>query len=237
MVVLGLVGGLAGVVTTLAGAGGGMMLVLGLGAWWGSPGRALAVATPALLVGNLHRAVLYRRELRRDLAIPWVLGSAAGSVVGGWLAVRLPPAVLQGAMVAATLAAVATHVRPALRIAPGPRWLGPGGLVVGLASTAGGAGLLANPLLQASGLQGGAHLAVLSAGGVAMHVGRLVGMGVSGGLTLDTAPLAAVLAATIPVGNLAGRALRARMTEERSGRLEIASLVTLVGLSLAGVLA
>ncbi|MCB9688208.1 MAG: TSUP family transporter [Alphaproteobacteria bacterium] len=236
MVALALFGGLAGLLTTVAGAGGGMMLVLGLGAWWGDPVRALAVATPALLVGNLHRAVLYRRELPRHLVGPWVAGAMAGALAGGLLAVRLPPVVLQAAMVGAALAAVVTHLRRTTVVRARAGWLGPAGLAVGLASTAGGAGLLANPVLQAAGLRGGAYLAALSAGGVAMHVGRLIGMGAGGGLSLDVVPMASVLAVTIPLGNLLGRRVRGWLSEERTARVEVASMVALVSLSLAGLL-
>ena len=69
LVMLGL---MAGLVTTLAGMGGGMLLTLALAAWWGDPLRAIVVATPALLVGNAHRLLLFRQHVQWRLALPFV---------------------------------------------------------------------------------------------------------------------------------------------------------------------
>ena len=49
-----LLGVLAGALTTVAGLGGGMLLIYALAAL-GDPHVALAATAPALLVGNLHR--------------------------------------------------------------------------------------------------------------------------------------------------------------------------------------
>lgn len=56
LVPLGLI---AGALTTLAGLGGGLMLVGTLSLLY-DPRLALAITAPALLVGNLHRATMYR---------------------------------------------------------------------------------------------------------------------------------------------------------------------------------
>ena len=53
--VIALLGILAGILTTLAGLGGGMLLVLAL-SLTSSPVTELAATAPALSLGNLHRA-------------------------------------------------------------------------------------------------------------------------------------------------------------------------------------
>ena len=59
IVVLGL---LAGVLTTVSGMGGGLLVVFVL-SWALGPKAALVVSTAALLVGNVHRAWLYRASV------------------------------------------------------------------------------------------------------------------------------------------------------------------------------
>jgi uncharacterized membrane protein YfcA len=229
---LGLV---AGLLTTLAGLGGGMMLILVLAAWWGDPVRALAVSTPALLVGNVHRALLYRRDLPVPLAPRFALSALAGALVGGVLALTLPPWLIQVSMVVSAGAAVVRHfvgwnVGLPLRAVPYV------GAAVGLASTTGGAGLLSGPLLQAAGLTGGAYLATLSLGALSMHVGRLAALGAGGVMAASVWRDAAVLMVCIPLGNQLGSFVRGRVGEGRLAGLEVATSATLVALAVGGLL-
>lgn len=226
----------AGTVTTLAGLGGGLMLLLALTAWWGDPVRALAVATPALLVGNAHRAWLFRRDIPAGLATRFTAAVLVGAVAGGALVLTLPPLAIRLAMVAMTALAVVQHLSGrAPRL--GGRWLVPGGAFVGIASTAGGQGLLAGPMLQAAGLVGGAYLGTFSLSGVASHVGRMLALGAGGAMAADVWRDAAVLAVGIPLGNALGRRLRSRADPRTLGRVEIATTASLVLLSVSGLLA
>jgi uncharacterized membrane protein YfcA len=114
--------------------------------------------------------------------------------------------------------------------------LAPGGAVVGLLTgAAGGAGVLAGPILLASGLSGRAYIATTSTIASAMHLARLVGYGYGGAITSAVVARAAVLAAAIMFGNWLGRWLR-RYTERAPPNLiETATLVVCVVLSVAGV--
>jgi uncharacterized membrane protein YfcA len=232
LVPLGLV---AGLLTTLAGLGGGMMLILVLSAWWGDPVRALAVSTPALLVGNVHRAFLYRRDLPLPLAYRFAGSALAGALVGGALALTLPPWLVQASMVVSAGAAVARQF-VGLPIAMPTRALPVAGAAVGLASTTGGAGLLAGPILQAAGLTAGAYLATLSLAALSMHVGRLVALGAGGAMDATVWRDAAVLMVCIPLGNQLGSLVRGRVGEGRLAGLEIATSATLVALAVGGLL-
>ena len=89
----------AGALTTLAGQGGGLFLLLILAVLVG-PKAALAITAPALLLGNLHRAVLFRKAIDRGVAARMMLGAVPGAFAGGLLAGALPEWTLQVMLVA-----------------------------------------------------------------------------------------------------------------------------------------
>ncbi len=233
MVVLPL-GLLAGALTTVAGLGGGMMLVLALSLLWG-PQTALAVTAPALLVGNLHRLLLFRASVDRAIAWRFAAGAVPAAFAGGLAVVALPPVVLHVLLVGVASFAVVRELG----------WLGwrppanavvPAGAVAGLVTaTTGGGGLLVAPMLLATGLRGEAFVATGAAVAIAMHVGRIAAYG-AGGL-VDTATLgySALLAAAIFAGNLLGRRARAHLTERTTMRITWGTLAVAMVLALAGL--
>jgi uncharacterized protein len=234
MALLALLGVTAGALTTISGFGGGLMLVLVL-AFFQGPLAALVISTPALFVGNLHRLSLYRREVAWRTAVPLLAGVVPGSIVGALLAVRVPPAVMNGLMVAITAVALFRAVRKGQWTIP-TRWLTPLGAGVGLlAATAGGAGLLVGPLLLSAGLSGAPYLATMSLTAVAMHGARMTGYTAGGLLTTEVLTGAAILAAALIAGNLLGDAARRRMSEPALRFAEYLAPVACTALALAGV--
>lgn len=223
----------AGALTTLAGMGGGVMLVLTLSLVIG-PKAALVATAPALLFGNAHRLWLFRRDVDRRVGVPFVAGALPGSLVGGFLLPHLPTVAISWMMVGLTALGLA-KVLKLVAWTPPRTLIAPASFVVGgLSATAGGAGVLAAPVLMASGLTGAAYVATGAAGAIAMHAGRILSYGVSGLLTRETALTAGILTATILAGNLVGKHLRARLGDLVSGRIEIATLVASVGLAIVG---
>jgi uncharacterized protein len=89
VVVLLALGLAAGVLTSLAGQGGGLFLLIACSALHG-PRVALAMTAPALLLGNLHRAWIYRRTVDRPIAWRMTLGGLPGAVLGGLVAGAMP---------------------------------------------------------------------------------------------------------------------------------------------------
>lgn len=224
----------AGVLTTIAGMGGGMLLLLALSAAWG-PHRALAVTAPALLVGNLHRLWMYRRDVDWGVARAFVVGAAPGSLLGGLLAVALPARVLYGVMAGLTALAVA-RVIYGWQWRPGARVLTPAGASVGLLTgSAGGAGILAAPLLMSAGLSGVRYVATAAGCAAAMHVGRLAAYGHGGLMTREVLLTGGLLALAITAGNLLGARLRRGIDATLSRRIEIGALVASVVLVLGGI--
>lgn len=204
-------GCLAGGVTTWVGLGGGVALTLILAVWFG-PEAALAVAAPALWVGNAHRLFLFGRSLHRR-AFRWLGVSAAiGALVGGVLATALSESVLRILLMLAPALALIS----AFEVPRGVRRIVsvPFGLAAGVASaTSGGGGALMGPALLSWGLKAEAFLATSSAIALAIHSGRIIAYATGGWVTTDRLLMAAVVAMCVPIGNLGGRWLRLRTSE------------------------
>lgn len=231
---LAALGFLAGGLTTVAGMGGGVMLVLAL-SLAASPVEALALTSPALLVGNLHRLALGRRAIDRAIARPFVLGALPGSLLGGLLAVALPTLLMQALLVLTTAMALARALGW-WTFRPRAAALVPAGAAIGAAAaTTGSAGLLVGPLMHAAGLSGARFVATTAAAAVSMHLGRILAYGLGGHVHAGTLAGSAALALTILAGNAAGERLRRRLSARASLRLELGVLLVCVALALAGL--
>lgn len=234
MSVLLVLGVLAGGLTTVAGLGGGVLLILALSLLT-SPAEALAMSSPALLVGNLHRVVVGRHEVDRAIAGSLALGALPGSALGGLVAVAVPTVVLEALLVATTGLALA-RTFGYLSFRPGARALAPAGFAIGVATaTTGGGALMLAPLLLATGLTGARYVATAAGVAVAIHVGRLLGYGAGGLVTRSSLLAAVVLAVAIIAGNALGQKLRRHIDPVAATRLELGVLLVSVALALAGL--
>ncbi|MDB4934837.1 MAG: hypothetical protein JWP87_1809 [Labilithrix sp.] len=233
-VALAVLGLFAGVLTTLAGQGGGLFLLLFCSLLVG-PHAALAITAPALLLGNLHRAVLFRKAIDRKVAARMILGAVPGAFIGGLLAGALPEWILQVMLVVLTALSIARALKwLAFDV---PRWaLGPAGFVIGgLTGTAGGAGVLFAPVLLSAGLRGATFVGTISTVAVATHVGRVIAYGSNGVFTRDLVVPIVVVAVAIAAGNWAGERIRANLSDKATTRLEYGVLVMCVGVSVLGL--
>jgi uncharacterized membrane protein YfcA len=225
---------LAGILTTIAGLGGGILLQVALSLVVG-PRLALAITAPALLVGNLHRAILYRAHIDRAVARSFVIGALPGSVVGGLAAVVLPTWAMQGLMVAMAALAVSRHFGW-WRWKPSAAVMVPAAAGIGAVSaTSGGAGLLVSPLMLSAGLSGERYVSTVAVSAVAMHVGRFAAYSVGGLVSAHTLGLAAGLTVAILVGNTVGARLRTSISATLAPRIELGVLGVATALALAGV--
>jgi uncharacterized membrane protein YfcA len=228
--VLVLVGIGAGVLTTVVGLGGGALLVAGLAAVWHDPVRALAVTTPALLAGNLHRAWWYRGEVPVAAVRAFAGAAFAGAFLGGALALAVPSWLVTTALAVGgglVLLRATGHLALTVR----PAWLPAAGAGVGVLSTAGG-GLLAGPLLVAAGWSGGAYVGAVAVTAASMHLGRLLALSAGGATSMDTWRDAVALGLAIPVGNVLGAHLRGRVPTGWQQHLEVAGALAVVGAAL-----
>lgn len=230
---IALLGMLAGLLTTVAGLGGGVLLVLALSAL-SSPQDALAATAPALLVGNLHRAWLYREALDRPTARTFAEGALPGSLLGGWVVALLPGWALSTLMIVGVVLALLRSVGWIKTQIPDGA-LRPAAAGIGaLAATSGGAAGLAGGLLLARGLKGEAYVATSSIAAVSLHLGRMVAYASAGLFTAELLGQAGILAATIGLGNLLGLRLRAQLPKVITERAEVGALAVACGLAVLG---
>lgn len=231
-VVFLLFGLMAGVLTTLAGQGGGLVLLLACSTIVG-PHEALAITAPALLFGNLHRALLLRRFIDRAVASRVMLGAVPGALAGGFAAGWIPSWGLRIVLVLITGLAVAKALGWLRFTLPSGAFPVAGLGIGAMTGTSGGAGVLVAPLLLSAGLTGRTFVATTSAIAVSMHIGRVVGYAglgfFSGGLVGTTL----LVTVAIFAGNWLGG--RIPVAAKVQGFLEYGTLVVCVALSVAGL--
>ena len=234
IVTLGVLGMLAGALTTVAGLGGGLLLLISLSLVT-DPLSALAMTTPALLIGNLHRSWVFRARVQWPIVRAFALGAVPGAALGSLAAVAVPLWMVNGLMLGITLLSLARAFGK-LELTPPRGAFAPAGFVIGgLTGSAGGAAVLTAPLFLSAGLSGETYSGTIAAAAVAMHLGRIAGYGAGGLLTRDLWLFAALLSVAVVAGNGVGR--RARRWTERlpAGAIEHATLVICALLAVAGV--
>jgi uncharacterized membrane protein YfcA len=166
--------------------------------------------------------------------------------------VRLGPAVIVGALAGASLAGsfpddvsraavvAVTIVATALAIAQVPvpnhaRSLVGSGLLIGfIGAAAGGAALLAGPVLQALGLRGARYVATATAVAAVFNVARGAGYAISGMYASTSVVAIAVLSGATVIGNVAGVAIRDAIGDRGSRVVELAAPIVALALAIAG---
>ncbi len=224
----------AGMLTTVSGFGGGLLLLLAVTALEGAR-AALAATAVALLFANAHRIWMYRAEIRAQVTLPLLAGLVPGSLVGALLAATIPEWLVHAAMIAVVGLSLA-RAYTGWEWKPRRRVLALSGLVIGvLAGSAGGAGFLVGPVVLAAGVVGRRYLATTAVSAVAMHVARIIGYGAGGLMTTDVLQMAAVLAPALVIGNLLGNHVRDWIPDAWQRRVELGAPVVCVALALAGL--
>jgi uncharacterized protein len=225
---------LAGVLTTIAGQGGGLLLLLACATLIG-PREALAITAPALLLGNLHRAFVLRAHIDRAVAVRIIAGAIPGALIGGLLVGVTPAWALRILLVAMTAVAVAKALG-LVRFHVPQKALVPAGIVLGaMTGTSGGAGVLFAPVLLSTGLSGMTFVATSSAVAFATHVGRVVGYAGLGLFERRLLGPTAAVAVAIFAGNAIGSRLHGWLGRRRATLIEYVTLVVCVVLSVAGL--
>lgn len=226
---------LAGSITTVAGMGGGVMLLAALSLLF-DPHTALAWTAPALLLGNAHRAWLYRTSVHWPTVGAVSLGTVPAALAGGFLAVALPPTAVALAIVTIGLLGLARALGW-LSWRPTVAQTVPLGAVGGLLTAAGGggAGVIVGPVLLARGLIGLPYVATMAWTAVFLHASRLLAYGLGGLAGGDELLAGLLLAGTITAGNLLGDRLRRRLGEGLQGRVQVGALGLSVLVAVVGV--
>jgi uncharacterized membrane protein YfcA len=227
---------LAGVLTTVAGMGGGTLLVLFLVLTSHSPVEALAATSVGLLAGNAHRLWLFRRHLNRTVAVPFTLGALPAAAVMSLVAVSLPDTFLRGGIAVVALVGVASAAF-GLRVKPrAGTAITTGALVGSVIATTGGGGIIDGPFFLTSGLTGPVYIATGAAGAIAAHIGRLAGYGSGGVLGREVWLWGVAFAVAIPLGNLIGKRLREHIPKHVNRPIELLTAAGLATLAIASAL-
>ncbi len=227
---------LAGILTTVAGMGGGTLLVLFLVLTSHSPVEALAATSVGLLVGNTHRLWLFREHLNREVAGPFTLGALPAAAVMSLVAVSLPDTVLRLGIAAVALVGVASAAFGLRLKRRAGTAITTGALVGSVSATTGGGGIIAGPFFLTSGLTGPAYIATGASGAIAVHIGRLAGYGSGGILDRDVWLWGVAFAVAIPLGNLVGKWLRERIPKRANRPIELGTAAGLAALAIASAL-
>lgn len=232
IVIAGLLSGLA---TTVAGMGGGLMLLIALTVLLDDPVTALVVSSPALLLGNVHRLWMYRSHVDRPIALGFVSGAMPAAFVAGLLVVSVPEAALRWLLFGVALVA-ATRGLGLWSFRPKPAWGPPLGVLAGgLHSTAGGAGVVLAPYLMARELVGPAYVGTMAATAVGLHLARLAAYGAGGLVDGGSVGTGLLLAGCIMVGNAVGARVSLLLSEASQRRVQVGALLATAGLAVVGV--
>lgn len=235
MTILILMSVFAGALTTVTGAGGGMLLLLVLSALW-EPARALAVTAPALLLGNAHRALTLRKLADYEAAKAFALGAFPAGLMGGLLAGIIPGAVVHWLLVLLTVASLVRallHLR--IRV-PAAALFGSGAGIGLLTGATGGAGMLVSPLLLSRGLVAERYIATGAFCGMVLHVSRICGYGAVGMFSHAVWLDATIAAVALLCGNWLGLRLRPVAARVPAGFLEHGVLLASVLIGTLGAL-
>lgn len=225
----------AGGITTIAGLGGGMLLLAALSVLF-DPHTALAWTAPALLLGNAHRAWLYRRAVDWRTVGVLAAGIVPASLAGGLVVAALPPAIVAGTILTVALLGLANSAGW-LRWRPSLAATVPLGALAGFITAAGGggAGVIVGPILLARELTALPYVATMAWLAVALHGSRLLAYGAAG--VADRTDLAAglALALLITLGNLLGDRLRRTIGAHRQRQAQVGALGLCVVMATAGL--
>lgn len=225
---------ITGILTTVTGQGGSLFLLLAL-SFRMSPHAALALSAPALLLGNVHRAIAFRADINWATAKRFSVGALPGSVVGGLLATAVPESLLRALFVVATMLALGKALGW-IQFSITPRWHTGAGVSVGfLTGTSGGAAVLIAPVMLAAGLSGRTFIATQSLIALAIHLGRTLAYGTGGmfhGLSL--LGLVAVTGALF-AGNMVAERIRRQISTRMMSIAEYGTMVTCSALAVFGV--
>ncbi len=226
----------AGVVTSAAGFGGGLVVTLGLSLFLG-PVLALAIGAPSLTLGHAHRVLKMRGQWDAEAARALCLGAVPGAVLGAMTLVALPPNAVWWILLTATLLGVAEFSGKIPRTL-GRRMLGPGGFGVGfLAAAAGVGGLLLPAIMLGAGLSGAEFVATAAIASVCVSAVRIAMYGVSGIIDQQTLLLSAGCGVGILLGNATGLRILRVMTAKRQRIIAGLVLALCVAASAYGTLA
>lgn len=205
LVVVAVVAFLAALLSSVAGFGGGVVLLPVFVAILGTR-QAVAVLTVTQIVSNVSRVWFNRAEIRRGLVGLFAIGAVPAAVAGALVLTRAPVSALTRVVGVFLLVLVVwRRLRPS-GVRVGDRAFVAVGVASGFGSAlVGSVGPLVAPFFLARGLAGAAYIGTEAASAVVMHATKLVVFGAVAVLTVRTALLGLALAPATIAGAWLGR--------------------------------
>lgn len=202
----------ASLVASVAGTGGGVILLPVLVAAYGVR-DAVPLYAVVLLVGNLSRVGLNWRLIDRKVVGYFLLGALPAAVLGSWLFTRLPDAGLLRLLGAFLIGSVIwrywrRHQRPGF---PASRFALVGALFSVISGVVGSAGPFLAPFYLSYGLVKGAFIGTEALGTAAMHVAKIVTYQSLGAINPGIWPRGLLLAPVMILGALLGKRVMDRL--------------------------
>lgn len=166
---------LAAIVASVAGTGGGVILLPVLVSAFGVR-EAIPLYAVVLFAGNLSRVWMNRREIDFKVVGWFVLGAVPAAVAGSWLFTRVPDVGLMRVLGAFLIGSVMWryHRRRTKPEFPASRFLGIGALFAVISGIVGNAGPFLAPFYLSYGLAKGAFIGTEALGTAAIHVSKLL---------------------------------------------------------------
>lgn len=208
---------IAGFVTTAFGAGGGLLMVIGLSFFFDVP-TVLAVTAPALLVGNLARAYKMRGDIHMRSAWTLIAGAVPGVVLGAYVLVVVPETALRVLLAGGVSLYVVVGLtrelagmrKPAFML-NAPMLAGAGVATGVVAASIGGGGIVVAPALRSRNLERETFVATTAVVGAVIHISRVAGYGALGLNALPVLVGAGFLAVAVLFGNGIGHKVLDRL--------------------------
>ena len=196
----------------VAGTAGGLLLLVLMASFY-PPAVLIPMHTLIQLGGGLSRMVSMREWVLRQTVLPFTIGCIAGAVLGGYIFVSLPQALLMGVLGAFVL--LITWAPQLGRFGPERgrfALLGFGVTVLGVFVSA--TGTIVGPFIAAASPDRRNHVATMAALMAITHIAKM-GAFIWVGFALGAfVPLIAAMIATGILGNWVGEHTLARMKED-----------------------
>lgn len=217
---------------TLAGTGGGLVLLATMAMVF-PPAILVPVHTVVQLAVGTSRAVIMWRYILRATVLPFLIGAAIGAAVGAQIFISLPTGLLQGAIGIFILALV--WLPRFTRLGPEKhRFAALGFVATFLGMFVSATGTLVAPFVASASPDRRNHSATLSVLMASVHTMKLIAFGLLGVGVAAYTPLIVGMIGTAVLGSWVGLLLLHRMPE-RVFRIIFQVLVTLLAVRLLWV--
>jgi len=205
----------AGTLGGIVGTGSSLVMMPILVVMFG-PRQAIPIMAIAAIMGNLGRALAWRREIDWRACSAYCATAVPGAIVGARLLLSIPPGVAETALGLFFLSLIPVRrwlARREFRITATHLMLlgGPLGILTGIVAST---GPLTVPLFTFYGLERGAFLGTEAAGSIGVYLAKVATFQVFGALSPEVVMQGLGVGATLMAGSFVGRLVVLRLSQQ-----------------------